>query len=112
MKLKHYDKELPFELIEYDDCTVKCLVFDDETEEEFEELGEDEQDRDEEWYLDENGYRLESEALFAASPWSLETPDGEVKLLQRFCKNGVTHFDTLNGYGGETFRCLHSRSPS
>jgi hypothetical protein len=112
VKLKHYGKELPFKLIEYGDCSVKCLVLYDETEQEFEELGEAEQDRDEEWYLDENGYRLESEALFAASPWSLETPDGEIKLLERFCKNGVTHFDTLNGYGGETFRWLHSRTPS
>jgi hypothetical protein len=113
VKLKHYGEEIPFEMKEYSDCHITCLILDDEaeddeTEEEFEELGEDEQDDEDCWYLDENGERLEPEALFAASPWSLETPEGEIKLLRRFTgADGETHFDTFDGYGGETFKWLH-----
>jgi hypothetical protein len=128
VKLKYRGEEIPFELIEYSDCYITCLIVDDEAEEEgdgaeeeFEELGEDDTDDEDEddedcWYLDENGERLEPEALFAASPWSLETPEGEIKLLRRFTSatsaGRETHFDTLYGYGGETFKWLHSRPPS
>jgi hypothetical protein len=113
VKLKYYGEEIPFELIEYSNCHIVCIIVDDGAEEEFEELGEDEQDDEDCWYLDENGERLEPEALFAASPWSLETPEGEIKLLRRFTSaDGETRFNTLDGYGGETFKWLHSRPPS
>jgi hypothetical protein len=120
VKLKYYGEEISFELIEYSDCHIACLIVDGEAEEEdngaeeeFKKLGEDEQDDEDCWYLDENGERLEPEALFAASPWSLETPEGEIKLLRRFTSaDGETRFNTLDGYGGETFKWLHSRPPS
>jgi hypothetical protein len=64
VKLKYYGEEISFELIEYSDCHIACLIVDGEAEEEdngaeekFKELGED-----------EHGGRLEPEALFAASP--------------------------------------------
>jgi hypothetical protein len=113
VKLRFYDEELPFELIEYSDFSITCLlVFDGETEEKLEKLCETEQDREEEfgpWYLDENGERLEPEALFAASPWSLESPDGEIKLLARIREaNGRIRFNTPDGYGGELFKWLRA----
>jgi hypothetical protein len=117
VKLKFYGEEFPFELIEHSDCTITCLlVHTDETEEKFTELLEAQQIREEgdgEWYLDENGERLEPEKLFAASPWSLEYPDREIKLLFRIQeRNGKIRFNTPDGYGGELFKWLRGRPPS
>ena len=113
MKLKFYGEEFPFEQIEHSSDSVICLlVHSDETVKKFEELFRLQEAREEEvspWYLDENGERLESEDLFAASPWSLEGPNGEIKLLSRIHKaNGEIYFDTLDGYGGESFKWLRS----
>ncbi len=113
MKLKFYGEEFPFEFIEHSDCSITCLlVHTDETEEKFSELLEAEAVREEEdgsWYLDENGERLESEELFAASPWSLEGHYGEIKLLSRVQRaNGEIYFNTPDGYGGESFRWLRA----
>ncbi len=111
MKLKFYGEELPFELTENKGGSVTCLlVHSDEIAEKFERLLEAEEAREAEiglWYLDENGERLESKELFAASPWSLEGPDGEIKLLKRIHKvNGEIRFDTLARYDGELFKWL------
>ena len=36
------------------------------------------------WYLDDDGYRLDAEQLFARSPWAWDSPSGTVKLLCRY----------------------------
>ncbi len=66
---------------------------------------------DEFWYLDENGERLESKALFQASPWSFDGPDGNIKLLCRFqnIKSGEVWFDTEEGYPGELYKWVREQ---
>lgn len=62
----------------------------------------------EDWYLDDDGERLEDDLLFVASPWSISASFGEVKLLRRFhdIESGEAFFNTQLGYGGELFRWL------
>ena len=68
-------------------------------------------EEEEGWYLDEQGERLEPERLFAASPWSMDSPEGEIKLLRRYHNlgTGEIRFNAAAGYGGETFRWLREQ---
>lgn len=60
---------------------------------------------EEDWYLDTNGERLPSDELFSLSPWSLETTNGQVKLLNRLLNidTGEALFSTQETYGGNFF---------
>jgi hypothetical protein len=70
-------------------------------------------DSEEEWFLDRNGERLPDEELFLRSPWSLETPNGSIKILSRLinAQTGEARFSTSGAYGGEFFKWLrHGRA--
>ncbi len=55
---------------------------------------------DEDWYLDEQGWRLPAEQLFARSPWSCRSETGTVKLLCRLLdyNDGRVLFSTPESY--------------
>ena len=55
---------------------------------------------DEDWYLDDDGWRLPAEQLFARSPWSCPGETGTVKLLCRIfdCNDGRVLFSTPESY--------------
>jgi hypothetical protein len=113
VKLKFYGEEFPFELISRSATSIKCLLkHSEETRQRYGELCDAEEVREEEegpWYLDSHGERLESEELFQASPWALETPEGEIKLLSRIEEgNGEILFNMPEGYGGELFKWLRA----
>lgn len=80
--VKFYGEAFPFTPSHVEEGGIEgFLRLDDECRETLEEL----LDRPEEeyWYLDEQGERLEPEALFEASPWSMETAEETIKLLRR-----------------------------
>ena len=60
------------------------------------------------WYLDDNGYRLEFEELFKASPWSIIGNDSLKKIIQRFMdyETGEARFslEPWVRIGGEFFQ--------
>lgn len=66
------------------------------------------------WYLDRNGERLPSEQLFEASPWSMQTSEGVVKILNRFLnlETGDAIFNVPETYAGEWFRWLRNKISS
>lgn len=53
-------------------------------------------EQDEFWYLDGDGYRLEGELLFKASPWTIVGDGKRQKVVQRFLDygNGEARFAT------------------
>lgn len=51
---------------------------------------------DEAWYLDDAGYRLYDEQLFARSPWAIVKADEEIPVVQRF----------MDASSGEAWFCL------
>lgn len=64
------------------------------------------------WYLDEDGERLDSDALFEKSPWSMESSSGKaVKLLCRILniQTGDIHLSTPDTYGGELFKWVRRK---
>ena len=105
--VKFYGEEFPLTLSNVDEGGIEGFLRLDEARQA---TLEDLLDRPEEeyWYLDEQGERLEPEALFEASPWSMETAEGTVKLLRRYqnLETGEIRFNTQAGYGGELFRWL------
>lgn len=62
----------------------------------------------EDWYLDRTGERLPPDQLFDASPWSMETAQGSIKILNRFLdlETGEAAFNVPDTYTGEWFRWL------
>lgn len=63
-----------------------------------------------EWYLDDDGERLEPDELFAASPWR-DVGTGQ-KLLCRSLDlgTGKATFNRPSGYGGEMFRWVRDQN--
>ena len=63
---------------------------------------------EDDWYLDDNGYRLEFEELFQASPWSITGNDSLKKILMRFMdyETGEARFsmEPWVRIGGEFFQ--------
>jgi hypothetical protein len=106
--IKFEDKEFEFVPIEIDEYSINGHFQNDiQTQKCIESI---EDSLEDDWYLDENGERLEDAPLFSASPWSVSAPFGEVKLLRRFydLKSGEAFFSTQQGYGGELFKWLRS----
>lgn len=62
----------------------------------------------EDWYLDRTGERLPPEQLFEASPWTMETAAGAIKILSRFLdlETGDATFNVPDTYAGEWSRWL------
>lgn len=112
MIIKYYSEEFTFEILETDECGFRgILKLDEAQEEKMEELLDLEEENDG-WYLDQHGERLESNELFEASPWSIDSPNGEIKLLRRF-QNMETEelwLNTREEYGGELFKWIREQS--
>ena len=109
MIIKYHGEAFKLRLLEATDLGIKgFLQLDEQQAEKMDSLADLE---DEFWYLDEHGERLDSDALFAASPFSIDTPNGEVKLLLRFhnMETGEIRFNTQDGYGGELFKWIRSQ---
>jgi hypothetical protein len=51
---------------------------------------------EDDWYLDDDGYRLGDAELFERTPWSVVGPTGRFKAVQRF----------MDWDSGETWFCL------
>jgi hypothetical protein len=85
MIVKFYEEEFLFEPRESNELVIKgFLDLDEGQRETFVRLDESE---DHCWYLGDEGKRLDTNALFAASPWRMLWPSGEVKLLCSFHDN-------------------------
>ncbi len=81
--LKYCGLTIDYEFIEEREGYFCCrLIFDKKTLRLYRKLSNKKDD--ECWYLDDEGYRLDSEELFKASPWVLEDDDKSEKLLCRF----------------------------
>lgn len=110
MNIKYHGEELPFEPKESDELGIKGLLkLTTEQRDKFVRLEENE---DELWYLDDQGERLESEQLFLASPWSIEGPNGETKLICRYQdrNSGEVWLNTEEGYSSELFQWLRQQA--
>ena len=87
---------IPFELTltEQSESYYKgFLKWDEESRKRYFEVEKANED-DEEWYLDENGYRLEDEKLFLKSPWRIVENGETKKAVRRFSDgNGEVWFD-------------------
>jgi hypothetical protein len=61
--------------------------------------------QDETWCLNSHGERLPEELLFERSPWSLNAPERNMKILNRWLdlETGEVIFSTPETYGGESF---------
>ncbi|AJQ95087.1 hypothetical protein [Gynuella sunshinyii] len=106
MIIKFKNEEFEFDSSEVDEYSINGhFKRSPEIKEQIERL---ENSLKEDWYLDRNGERLEDDLLFAASPWSIEAPFGQVKLIRRFhdLESGEAFFNTQLGYGGELFKWL------
>ena len=65
-----------------------------------------------EWYLDDDGQRLNPQQLLDSSPWSVINESGDPKLLYRYSdiETGEIQFNTRDGYGGELFDWVRNQS--
>lgn len=63
-----------------------------------------------EWYLDDDGERLEPDELFAASPWSIAGADRKLLCRTIDLVTGKATFNTPSGYGGEMFRWVREQN--
>jgi hypothetical protein len=104
MKLKYHNEDFSFVSKESDEYGIKGFLI--LSEEQKNRIAQLEEAEDENWYLDDEGERLGSKALFSASPWSISGPSGEIKLLCRFRdnKSGEIWLNTEEGYLGELFK--------
>jgi hypothetical protein len=55
----------------------------------------EENDEGQPWYLDDEGYRLDDDELFKASPWTITSTSEPKKVVQRF----------LDSHSGEAWFC-------
>ena len=116
MKLKYYGVEFIFTPVKVTELSLEGILnLEGEYKIKMNQLTQAETEAEEKngscWYLDENGERLEPDELFKASPWSMDTPDGEIKLLRRFQNNsGEIRLDTQEGYPGELFKWVREQN--
>lgn len=96
LKLAYREEEFRFIATEYTDDILKGHFLWTETEKARLQALLRQEDEDEEWYLDDDGERLEDDALFEKSPWSVIDGNRRGKAVQRF----------LDLRSGESWFCL------